>query len=562
MLLALERDQFIKLYKFGELIINIDRFLDGVGKESQWFDIPSETLDGIIPIYEQSHEILIINVSKERIVGSGIIGPKLTIKISDLLKIYPLTAEAKRFLNGRFHPKIQIGEPVFERQVFEIQKKREWGLREKAAKSLQAVFDVAGSIADSYKKEIEIGLKDRILGIKSSKDESFLSHIIRFDRNPIFPEGPIEFIFKTALIYTESQGKQESDFRKLPLFKFLETEFDSQSTIMLASMSDFVEHEKTKSFRDRILGIDKQIDLLLVSVYYLFFKSKLNRKQNDLNSIKSDLLELKAHYPNETRLILYMIGMIFSFENLNDSLYEITNPPLFSGEKKLDLLERLKLAEKKLEDALNLTKELEHQKAKLDKVAIEHKNEFENQSILLRKIDEDLFDLIDTNRDGHLEPHELMEFWKKLESARQNKKAAKLPEIKTQIVEGETNIGEIPVPKMEKPNSKSVENNQMMQKELFEDDKPVLEAEVEKRFTNELEKVEYFLQIVENGRFNTPTPFNNAVINLLKGLRTINSFRKKIEPISKNYNLSSDVSFEIEKFLKNLKALPIEKKEN
>ena len=121
MILILERDQFLKLFKFGEIKIPVSRFIDGFDVDNGRTEISVDLLDSKMPLFEQDHEVLILEIPKEHI----FVSTDVSVKLSSVRKIYPLTEEANRYLIGRMHPKIVIQKPVFEQLVQEIKIKRD-----------------------------------------------------------------------------------------------------------------------------------------------------------------------------------------------------------------------------------------------------------------------------------------------------------------------------------------------------------------------------------------------------------------------------------------------------
>lgn len=419
MLSAIEREQFIKLYKFGEFKIQLSQIIDGYQSVNGVPKLYEDELEKVLPNFEQDHEILIIDISKARFATSGIISNDLTIRISDIQKIYPLTEEASRYLVGRFNQLIKVEPPVFAPIIEKIKENRDWQGREKAAQSLLQIFNISHEQNDNIETEINKGIKDRIQGISSNLDESILAQIVRFDRNPIYPEGPKEHLLKLGSIYVESKGGNESNFEKGPLFNFLVNDFNYRGNDIVDCLNRFQKAKESRDIIDVFQERYPSIDLLVVGVWYLFLKDSLLKSKYNLFSVKEDIQKLVKHNPTEAGIVLYMIGMIFSFDNLYESIYLMSNIPLFSHKDKISIIDKARILSEKLAEQKSENMEL-NDKLKIATEELQsHKDKNEKLSILLRDVDEDLFDLVDKNKDGILESGEVFEFIELVKEAKE-----------------------------------------------------------------------------------------------------------------------------------------------
>lgn len=356
MLLILERDQFLKLFKFGEIKISINRFIDSYDVENGKSKIPLEILDNKMPLFEQDHEILILEIPKEKLV----IGTDITVKVSSVNKIYPLTEEAERYLVGRMHPLIVIQRPVFENLVHAIKIKRDFNLRINAWNALSFIFKVDKELANDYIPEIEDGVRTRLGQISKNKRKQFLHNLICFNRNPIYPSGNIEYLYKVGSVFVQMKDGKESDFERGPYYKFLEVNSSKFSKLKLDECISIIKKSsESKLLLDELSKQYPKIDIFSVGVWFLYFKDVLNKNNSDLVKIKDDIENLKGKKLNEeVAIILLIIGMLFNFDNLYGSIYELNSIPIFSSNTEPGILEQNK----------NLKRYLQEEKAKFDQL--------------------------------------------------------------------------------------------------------------------------------------------------------------------------------------------------
>lgn len=329
MLLLLERDQFIKLFKFGEIKISVNRFIDGYDVENGKSTVPIELLDAKMPLFEQDHEVLILEIPKENVT----IGTDVSVKIRHIRKIFPLSEEASKYLIGRMHPLIVIQKPVFESQVNEVKKNRDFDLRIKAWESLASIFQIDKTQVIDYSQEIIEGIKARISLTNKHKHKKYLHHLICFNRNPIYPQGNIEYLFKAGSVFVQMKDGTESDFEQGPYYKFLNNNISEFSKFNLGEcISNLKRRIESKGLIDELSKQYPKLDALTVGVCFLYFRDILNKSIYDLLRIKDDVEILKMQKPIEIAVVLQMIGMLFNFDNLYGSLYELRPIPIFKQE--------------------------------------------------------------------------------------------------------------------------------------------------------------------------------------------------------------------------------------
>jgi len=374
MLLFLERDKFIKLFKFGELTLPISRFLDSKYIAGE-ISISFEALDAKVPSFEQDHEILILEVSKESLQ----IGPEIRLKISFVKRVFPLTADAESYLFGRLNQNIKLQKPVFESDILDLKVKRDMQLRYKAKDAMYKLFSIERKLALPYEKEIEDGITSRLGNVKLQSNDSYLTNLVTFNRNPVYPSGPVEYLFKAASVFVQMKGATEHDFENGPLFNYLMANAKTFNTL---NHLELIKQFQIKSEANVILKeLSKKysnINALFIGFYFLYLKDQLNKHDNDLAFIQADIKAINVEYPVETAVITLMLGMLFSFDNLYESIYKLSGLQIFKSEiepNSAEQLQRLKADLSKLSAAKeDLSIEKEKLIAKIADLMAENKS--------------------------------------------------------------------------------------------------------------------------------------------------------------------------------------------
>ena len=375
MLLFIDRDKFIKLFRFGEVYIPVSQFIDITFSEGV-SSLAAEYLNSKVPAFEQDHEILVLDIPKENLQ----IGTDIRLKISSVARVFPLTTEAERYLNGRLNPNIKLQKPVFENIINQLKFSRDIQLRLRARDALYRIYKIDRNMAFQYEKEIEMGIIARLNDEQVTNNEAYLSTLIAFNRNPIYPQGTIEYLLKAASVFVHMKGGSEYTFENGPLYAYLMSsakKYNSFNT--LDAVNYFRAQNESKNIVSELYKTYSSVNAFLIGVFFLNLKDKLNKHKYDLNVISEDIWSLSKIYKVETAVVVMMIGILFSFDNLYESIYQISDLSIFRTEAEPSLSDQLKIQKSKLEKAQAHNEELwtENQKlsAEITKLKTENKKQ-------------------------------------------------------------------------------------------------------------------------------------------------------------------------------------------
>lgn len=396
MLLFIERELFLKLFKFGEIKISVSRILDGYDPVNENSDIPLEILDSRVPLFEQDHEILILEVPKE----SMIIGFEVSLKISSIRKIYPLTEEAEKYLIGRMNPSIIFQPPVFGEQVNKLKNHRDFRYRLKAWEALAVIFQVDKGIVTDYANELIDGLNFRLGYIKKAVSKKYLASLMSFNRNPVYSQGNIEYLFKSASVFVEMKNGTENDFERGPLYNFLENNaYEFKRLSLNECILRVKSSNEAKPLIDELSKQYAKIDALAIGVWFLYLKDTLNKNGCNIALLKEDISNLKTSFPKESAVILNMIGLLFGFDNLYASLYELNPIPIYNKNPEPGISEQNKELKKKIKEERERSDQLksdydrslkliEDQEVKINQILKAESNSQDISNILKKLIEE------------------------------------------------------------------------------------------------------------------------------------------------------------------------------
>ncbi len=464
MYIVLERDSFIKLYKFGELNVALERLIKSseLSSSEKPAVIAMNVLNSKVPYFEQDHEILILKISIERILLKEELSTTILVKLSDVQKVFPISEEAARFLVGRFDPQIKIQRPIFEELFLELKKDRDWKLRVKGYEALKTIYKIDESLLHLVKEEIDKGVKDRINRIKIKDDDKYLAQVIRFNRNPVFPNGSINYFFKAGFIYVELKGGAEEDFEVASLNKELHREEEIKKLNLLDAIEVFKKRDYGKILLQYFESKYETLDVLSITTFFLHFKDTLNKNNNDLRSINQQIHVLIESKPKEAAIVLYMVSMLFSFENLYSSIYSISNIQLFNNpkpsvfEREKELINALKQIQTEKETLIVSNEHLKSVNEKLIAEMHDLNERLKKQSLTLRNQNQSLFDRIDMNKDGIISIEEVSVFCQELTNEK-NISDTHSSNKESNIVGGKSNSSNISIEEIESNKEDDIE---------------------------------------------------------------------------------------------------------
>ncbi len=336
-----------------------------------------------IPLFEQDHEIILLEVDKSKIrLHDGIL-----LSFDSILCIYPLTIIGRQLLDGKISDDFIVEHPVFEKAIESLKIFRSMVFRRSTSEKMLALFDLVTVLKKERISAIEEAIKKNLLD-KSQPQifTSFIDHLIAYNKTPSYiPDGNIEHICKIGAIAIKYLGKSEEVFMNGPFYKsILKYRSKINNKSYLASYQDFMsitDHELKLSYNKMVEIISKDyngIDIFKISFFYLAFKSFINKHDNNIEGISNEIDTLIKQDRNTAAFVLSLLGYTFSIENIYEGIHRLSNAPLLKStiRKKAAELEKVKREkadmEQQRESAINAPEQsVEKETIKDEKVKIE-----------------------------------------------------------------------------------------------------------------------------------------------------------------------------------------------
>lgn len=349
MIVAIERSKFTYLYKYNQIRIDINQVIDHSVENLKWmlqFDENSliHIFNKAIPLFEQDHEIILIEVDKSKVkFQDGIL-----LSFDSLNSIYPLTIIGSQLLDGKISDDFIIKVPIFEICIESIKINRSMDFRRKASEKILAHYKLDSIVNKGMTSAIEASVRKNLIDkYQPQVFTTFLDHLIAYNTTPSYiPDGNIEYIAKIGAIAIKYLGKQDDVFTNGPFYKSC-IKYKSQvnNKSYAESYAEFISiaYEELKSSYEKMIELisndNMGVDIFKISYFYLAFKSYINKHDNNIEGINNEIVDLVKNDKNTSAFVLSLLGYTFSFEKIYEGLHRLSNAPLLLSTQKKKIAE-------------------------------------------------------------------------------------------------------------------------------------------------------------------------------------------------------------------------------
>lgn len=341
MIVAIERYRFTYLYKYNHTRVDINQLIDQpIEKLESMLQSSFNDLlllfNCAIPLFEQDHEVILIEVDKSKInFHNGI-----EFSFDSILCIYPLTVIGGKLLDGKINNDFIIQQPIFENVIESLKILRSMNFRRSASQKLLIHFKLENILNKVITSFIEESVQKNLLDKKHPQIfNSFLDHLIGFNKTPSYiPDGNIEHVIKIGAIAMKYLGKSEQVFTNGPFYKSsLKYKSFINNKSYLDSYLDFIsidDIELKSSYEKMVELISKDynnVDIFKASYFFLAFKSFINEHDNNIEGITNEIEQLILNDKETSAFVLSLLGYAFSFESIYEGFHKLLNAPLLKS---------------------------------------------------------------------------------------------------------------------------------------------------------------------------------------------------------------------------------------
>lgn len=341
-IIILFRSELNYLIKYDRLRTSSDRIIQLSYNE---FDKLSEDrqvsfLQNSMPIYEQEHEVLLIEYSRNLEYDNAPL-----LKFEGIQSIIPLSDIGSRLLSSKLNKDFRIAEPINPSVYISFTNYRSHILRNEAGTELCSIYELEVP-KDDFISDFKAATLFQLNNQSPGKNDSTLAHLVDFNTTPSFiPEGNIEALIKSACIGMRKLGQDVEKITKSAFYNFViqrKSEINQKSLFKAVQYIDknTIDDDELKRFnklKDTLSENDKYPSAFLLFTYFYYLKRLMEKNHYNIEIIKENILELKYYDSESASKVLFILGYTFSIQTISKSLQSFSSTPLLKNTKSLDL---------------------------------------------------------------------------------------------------------------------------------------------------------------------------------------------------------------------------------
>jgi len=394
----ISRDEFIKLYKFGSLLLI----------ESQIIDEDIEKIRNLEKLlkelpFDDEFGFLIIKFSFLKKDFKNL----YSLDIKNLETIYCLSESAKEWYSIKFNSKIRF-RVIEHLNIEQVKEFKELENIKKGSEVIFKMFENSLEKRDLIESELaEISLSKFLLNFYKTQNDfqfeykNFYFDLITYQRENKFKKEDVSFFYDLIILVLLKERKdinlklyKSGDFNLKKYRSYQLLEDNKQNN--LYEYIKYIKNSKDKKIQAFISKFYSFEDLVIGAIF-LKIRELLNeddgRKSGYQNEIGRLVDDFKDEYRQELSIAFYLIGSLLGYSKLYDDFYDAEDLNIFKEEvnkeiNEIDILrienqELKKIQEEKNSKIVELKKAQEI--AKKEKIEFEEKLKKELEKLRLEK---------------------------------------------------------------------------------------------------------------------------------------------------------------------------------
>lgn len=322
------RDKFRLFYRFGYTFIHISELVEFDGNVTDEVREKVVKQFGAVAPFDYDEEYLILHFEKS-INGSGNL---IQFDIQDIVKVYPLSQQAKLSIESKIDPRINLEKPIFETVLPKIESEIE---RKEIAKSISALWSICKIEVSLEKYASEIGLENifngleyRKNGIKANRIQSgnYWEYLIAYDRFDYFPNSTLGYFYDAGQVFAFSKGLPT--FEGSGIYNFLEHLNSTNSAVKLPDIIKFLETEtKIQNYVSQTTTIN--IKQYIVAPLYLMLRDEIRKSDSIVQTKMVKNIDYLKKFEDSFYYAVILLGAFFGFRKFYDAYYDSLNLRFF-----------------------------------------------------------------------------------------------------------------------------------------------------------------------------------------------------------------------------------------
>jgi len=408
----ISRDEFIKLYRFGNIQVKNHILNDDKNLEDNLIELLK------LSSFEYEESYLIVKLTDETI---NSISTLLTIQITYQLKleniksIYALSDKAVQFYKTKVNLKVNFQISPFKNILKKIDKFKELEDISQGIKVLNEQF------YNIKKEEIEKQLGSEFINdflkfdnYLNSDFKNFYLDLLSYKRENKFIKNDTSYIYDLMIITLLQERRPESiqkfkqgelKLKDSPSYKKL----DKNEKETLFGNIEFIQKTDDEDIKKFITKVD--INHLIIGTIFLNIKDLiLVKNETYQEKILKIVDSFKGQYKDNLSISLYLIGLVFGYKNLYDSYYDFIELEIFKDSENDSVQVVEKEEDTKLKDKIKILEEnnkiLLDTSKKSEEKSINYKlqlEDFKKNDIYIRELEEKIKTFEENNSKKEIE---------------------------------------------------------------------------------------------------------------------------------------------------------------
>jgi hypothetical protein len=349
-LIGIEREKFLYLYKYNSCFISISSIVEIDNKELFSIkarggnDALAKSLEEALPFFENEDEVVFLVYEKKHISFKN----RISLVFQGVQDLIPLNEIAYNVIKSKINQNFRLSKPLPSALFDKIHGIKQEKIRTESVSKIRSLFRISKvkdeTTSSAFFALLKKNINEILLKDTSYDQKSAFSQLLRYDTTPNFaPEGNVESFIKLGCIALKAVGVDESNLIKGPYYTILEKNKHRLNQLTLKQSYETLKGLFKKEPKENKLKIEKLEEILGTDfptlntflIYYLFlsFNRILSAKDFNLLFLKKDIEELKKTYPEELAYAMVLFAYIHSYERLYESFHRLSNAPLFKTSK-------------------------------------------------------------------------------------------------------------------------------------------------------------------------------------------------------------------------------------
>lgn len=276
-------------------------------------------------------------------------GGEVKIDIRNIVKIYPLSQQAKVSIESKIDQRIRLERPIFESILPAIEAEMQ---KQEVLRAISALWEICGieNSLEKYLADIKLdilfnGLEYRKNGTQANKiqDGGYWEYLIAYDRFDYFPNTVLGYFYDAGQVFAYS--KNRPTFEGSSIHALLEMLNHKESTLKFKEIVNELEKEEMSKGYISQTTTD-EIKQYIIAPLYLMLRDEIRKSEDVAQTKLFKNLEYLKEFGDSFCYVVVLLGAFFGFRKFYDIYYENLNLRFYKNYNEIEIgVEKEKIKE-------------------------------------------------------------------------------------------------------------------------------------------------------------------------------------------------------------------------